>query len=73
MTLNPFKSDFAAQCTKLKINKAHITRNDKESYIHNDRVEFMCDNKDGQAFEVVCENGIWTGIQNCSGEIKVQV
>nr|XP_019960470.1 PREDICTED: complement factor H-like [Paralichthys olivaceus] len=55
-----------SQCEHQDISDADIVSNDRESYSHNEQVQYMC-RKNNRRFTIVCENGVWTGIENCSG------
>nr|XP_043900780.1 complement factor H-like [Solea senegalensis] len=57
-------------CKKLNINQAHIINNNKRSYKHGDRVQYECHNDMDKRFTVVCEAGVWTGIQRCTGSTE---
>ncbi|XP_050933055.1 complement factor H isoform X2 [Lates calcarifer] len=53
-------------CEKLNISDAYITRNEKETYKHNERVHYTCRNASERRFTVVCHRGNWIGIQGCT-------
>ncbi|XP_029285968.1 complement factor H isoform X2 [Cottoperca gobio] len=54
------------QCKTLQIDNAYITHNEKESYGHNDRVQYACRKGSDRRFTVTCEQSGWTGIESCS-------
>ncbi|XP_022608855.1 complement factor H-like isoform X2 [Seriola dumerili] len=57
-------------CKKVNISNAYITRNEKISYNHHERVQFACRNNSKRRFTVVCSQGNWTGIQSCTEKSK---
>ncbi|XP_049443566.1 complement factor H-like isoform X17 [Epinephelus fuscoguttatus] len=54
------------QCKKLNIDHAYITRNEKETYSHNERVQYACTHERGKVFTTTCEQSVWTGAQKCA-------
>ncbi|XP_054459524.1 complement factor H-like isoform X2 [Anoplopoma fimbria] len=55
------------QCKRPHIDKAQITSTLKETYSHNEHLEYACTNNTERVFTVTCEKGVWTGISYCSG------
>uniref|UniRef100_A0A8D3B9K5 Sushi domain-containing protein n=1 Tax=Scophthalmus maximus TaxID=52904 RepID=A0A8D3B9K5_SCOMX len=53
-------------CEKHDISNAYILRNEKKSYRHHERVQYACRTGDERRFTVVCDRGVWTGIQSCT-------
>lgn len=56
------------RCKKLDIDDAYIIRNNRESYSHNDRVRYACRDDSERRFTVTCNQGVWTGIESCTGK-----
>ncbi|KAM7011939.1 complement factor H-like [Tautogolabrus adspersus] len=63
-----------AGCKKHPINNAIITHNNRETYDHNEAVQYSCEHDRNRYFSVTCEKGKWTGIQSCQacGEAQIQ-
>ncbi|XP_049911018.1 sushi, von Willebrand factor type A, EGF and pentraxin domain-containing protein 1-like isoform X2 [Epinephelus moara] len=59
-------------CKKLHIDHADITRNEKETYSHNERVHYACTHEGGKVFTVTCEQSVWTGVQKCAAPTEEQ-
>ncbi|XP_060933524.1 sushi, von Willebrand factor type A, EGF and pentraxin domain-containing protein 1-like isoform X3 [Limanda limanda] len=60
-------------CKKQDISEAHIDHNVRDSYSHGDRVQYVCNEGDQRPFTIVCEKGVWTGIQSCTDCPKAEV
>ncbi|XP_020492921.2 complement factor H-like isoform X2 [Labrus bergylta] len=63
-------------CKKHPIPNAIITHNERETYQHNQAVQYTCEHDRDMSFYVTCEKGKWTGIQSCRatacGEAEIQ-
>ncbi|XP_058494551.1 complement factor H like 4 [Solea solea] len=58
-------------CKKLNLNQAHLViDSSKRTYKHGDQVQYECHNDMDKRFTVVCEAGVWTGIQLCTGSTE---
>ncbi|KAF0041775.1 hypothetical protein F2P81_005307 [Scophthalmus maximus] len=60
-------------CEKHDISNAYILRNEKKSYRHHERVQYACRTGDERRFTVVCDRGVWTGIQSCTDCPRAEV
>uniref|UniRef100_UPI0037E938B2 complement factor H-like n=1 Tax=Semicossyphus pulcher TaxID=241346 RepID=UPI0037E938B2 len=59
-------------CVKPHINNARITYNDRETYRHNEQLEYTCGN-DQRRFRGSCLKGKWTGIQDCKACADLEI
>ncbi|XP_073331839.1 complement factor H-like [Pagrus major] len=60
-----------SQCTEVLCNKpdiqdADIIHNNKESYSHEEQVQFECKNNVRKRFTVTCKRGNWIDVQSCA-------
>lgn len=54
------------KCDKPEINNAQITSGVRRNYNHNEQIQYVCENSE-EVLSARCEQGVWTGIKNCSG------
>lgn len=54
-------------CEKPEIPNA-IFENIRERYNHNQQVQYACAHGDNTKFTILCEQGVWTGIKECTGK-----
>uniref|UniRef100_A0A3Q1IA51 Sushi domain-containing protein n=1 Tax=Anabas testudineus TaxID=64144 RepID=A0A3Q1IA51_ANATE len=58
------QNKFKTTCKKKNIVKAYIVRNNKNIYSQDETVEYECSSNKEIRFNVTCDKGVWTDIQN---------
>ncbi|XP_053287467.1 complement factor H [Pleuronectes platessa] len=61
------------RCKKQDIREAYIYRNERDSYSHGEIAHYRCNKDNERRFSILCEKGVWTGIQSCTDCPKAEV